>query len=195
MILLDADPFRAFHEWYGEVERSGLERADAMTLATATASGRPSARIVLYKGVARGGFLFFTNYESRKAGELDANPHAALVFHWIPFQRQVRIEGRVERTTREESEAYFATRPRDSQVGTWASPQSAPIESRELLERRAAEIVDRHAGGPIPCPPFWGGYRLVPDAFEFWIGRDHRLHDRFRYERSGGGWSVTRLAP
>jgi pyridoxamine 5'-phosphate oxidase len=169
---------------------------ETAVLATATAGGAPSARAVLVKGAGDDDFLFFTNYESRKGRELAENPRAALVFLWQPLGRQVRVEGTVERLSEEESAAYFATRPTGSQLGAWASPQSSVLTSRESLERRVADAEARFADGEIPLPPHWGGFRLTPDAVEFWQHRENRLHDRLRYRRGpDGGWLVERLAP
>jgi pyridoxamine 5'-phosphate oxidase len=194
-IPLDRDPFRVFKVWFEEATRSGIQLPEAITLATATRDGRPSARMVLYKGIADGGLVVFTNYESRKAREMDVNPNVALVFYWARLGRQIRIEGRAERSSLELSSEYFATRPRESQLGAWASPQSEEIESREELERSVNELDREYGHQNIPCPPFWGGYVIHPHTFEFWIGRDGRLHDRFLYKRSGPGWDITRLAP
>jgi pyridoxamine 5'-phosphate oxidase len=166
-----------------------------MTLATADAAGRPSARMVLLKGFDERGFVFYTNYGSRKAGELDANPAAALVFWWPPLQRQVRVEGNVERVSREESEAYFRTRPLGSQLGAWASAQSQVIAGRAELERRLEELTARYGDGDVPLPPFWGGYRIRPEVVEFWQNRPNRLHDRLRYRRTPTGWTIDRLSP
>lgn len=166
-----------------------------MTLATATRDGVPAARMMLLKGVDPRGFTFFTNYQSRKAHELLGNARAALVFHWAVLQRQVRVEGTVDRLTDAESEAYFRTRPRASRIGAWASQQSAELSSRSELDRRVSEYEARFAGQDIPLPPFWGGYRLVPTVIEFWQGRINRLHDRLRYTREDTGWTVTRLYP
>jgi len=192
---LGRDPFRAFQEWFDGAARAGLEMPDAASLATASPGGKPSARMVLHKGIRDGGFLFVTNYESRKAVEIDANPHAALVFYWARLERQVRVEGRAARASRAVSREYFATRPRESQLGAWASPQSARIDDHESLDRRVEELEREYAGREIPCPDFWGGYILVPETFEFWIGRRGRLHDRFLYERDGAEWRMSRLAP
>ncbi len=166
-----------------------------MTVATATSDGAPSARMMLLKAVEARGFVFYTNYESRKAGELLANPRAALVFHWPVLQRQVRVEGAATRLTHAESEAYFRTRPRGSQLGAWASRQSAELPARAELDRRVQEQEQRFAGQDVPLPPFWGGYRLTPSVIEFWQGRINRLHDRLRYTRTPSGWTVTRLYP
>jgi pyridoxamine 5'-phosphate oxidase len=169
---------------------------ETAVLATATAAGAPSARAVLVKAAGEDGFVFFTNYESRKGGELAENPRAALVFLWQPLGRQVRIEGAVARASEEESAAYFATRPPGSRIGAWASPQSFVLGSREELETRVADAEERFGDGDVPLPPHWGGFRLTPDAVEFWQHRDNRLHDRLRYRRGpDGGWVVERLAP
>lgn len=191
---LDPDPFRQFEAWFDAAREAGLPLAEAMTLATASADGAPSARVVLLKGVDSG-FVFFTNQESRKGRELDANPRAALVFHWQPLGRQVRVEGTVERVSAAESAEYFATRPRGAQLGAWASPQSEQLADRADLEGRLARVAGEHEGGDVPAPPFWGGFRLVPARLEFWQHQDDRLHDRFAYERDGDFWRITRLAP
>ena len=191
------EPMELFQEWYDTAEESGLFLPEAMTLATATPDGRPSARMVLLKGADARGFTFFTNYGSRKAGELEANPQAALVFHWAVLERQVRVEGRVERVGEEESFEYFRTRPRGSRIGAWASRQSRPLPNRETLETEVRDAENRFVGGEIPLPPHWGGYRLVPHVLEFWQGRASRLHDRcvFRREGEGAPWALTRLYP
>lgn len=190
------DPISLFEIWLEQAIAAGLPEPNAMTLATATVQGKPSARIVLLKGISKSGFTFFTNYESRKAGELAANPHAALCFLWKELERQVRIEGDVEKVSTTESNEYFRTRPANSRLGAWASVQSRPIESRELLERQMAEFRQRFPGEDIPRPENWGGYRLVPDAIEFWQGRPSRLHDRLCYTRhADNAWNRQRLSP
>ena len=167
-----------------------------MSLATATPDGKPSARIVLLKGVDKQGFSFFTNYESAKGHQLEANPQAALAFYWVKLERQVRISGPVERTSREDSAAYFHSRPPGSRLGAWASKQSEVIDSRKILDARLAQMVERFEGEEIPLPPHWGGYRVMPEEMEFWQGRPNRLHDRFRYSLRGDGtWQIDRLAP
>lgn len=193
---LDPDPFALFADWFHFAVVAGVHQPEALALATATPAGRPSVRLVLLKEVSAGGFVFFTNYESRKAGELDANPVAALDFGWHQISRQVRVVGRVQRVDVDESDAYFATRPRQSQLGAWASAQSDLLPDRDTLERRLAEVTEAWEGRDVTRPPHWGGYRVVPDEIEFWQGRAGRLHDRFRYTPDGaGGWSIARLSP
>jgi pyridoxamine 5'-phosphate oxidase len=192
---LGPDPLAAFAAWYEDAVRSGARLPDAVALATATPDGRPSVRMVLYKGVEAGGLVFYSNYESRKARELALNPRAALVFHWAGLSRQVRVEGSVERLSERTSDDYFRTRARDSQLGAWASPQSRPIENRRVLEERLHALDRQHTGNVVPRPKFWGGYRLLPELIEFWCEREHRLHDRIVYERTGAGWRTSRLAP
>jgi pyridoxamine 5'-phosphate oxidase len=193
---IDRNPVAQFRRWFDDAVAAGLKLSEAMTLATATRDGYPSARLVLLKGVDDEGFVFYTNYSSAKARDLDSNPRAALVFYWSKLDRQVRIEGLVERTSREESQAYFKTRPRESQIGAWASPQSEVISSREVLEQRAAEMEERFQDREVECPEHWGGYRLIPSRIEFWKNRVGRLHDRILFEReSSGGWSIKRLGP
>jgi pyridoxamine 5'-phosphate oxidase len=192
---LDPDPLVLFGRWFDEARAEGAFEPDAAALATAGADGRPSARMVLTKGFDESGIVFFTNYASRKADELEANPHAALLFHWPVLGRQVRIEGGVARVSRGETEAYARSRSRESQLSALASPQSRPVPDREWLERRVEELDREHAGAELPVRDDWGGYRVEPEAWEFWQHRDNRLHDRHRYERDGDGWRVERLAP
>jgi len=190
-----ADPVAQFRAWFREAEEAGVRLPETMILATASADGAPSARAVLLKGVDARGFAFFTNRESRKGRELAANPRAALVFHWPALGRQVRVEGRVAVVANDEADAYFRTRPRGSRIGAWASPQSSVLGSREELERRVAEAEAAHPGDDVPLPPFWGGYRVEPEAIELWQHRESRLHDRLRYRRHGDVWVLERLAP
>jgi len=192
----DPDPIRQFESWYREAHATPMREPTAMTLATASPDGRPSARIVLLKAADERGFAFFTNYQSRKGGELEHNPWAALVFHWPDLVRQVRVEGRVAKVSDEESDAYFKTRPRGSQLGAWASEQSRAIKSRADLERRVQAVEATYEDREIPRPPHWGGLRLVPVGIEFWQGRLDRLHDRVLYSRADdGGWTRERLSP
>ena len=192
---LDSDPVKQFTAWFGPRAASGVPEAHAMTLATATRDGRPFARTVLLKEATERGFVFFTNFASPKARQLAENPWATLVFYWPEAHRQVLVSGRVSRVTDAESDAYFRTRPRGSQLGAWASRQSERLESREALERRVVELEAEYAGRDVARPPFWGGFRLVPETLEFWQGRTNRLHDRFRYSRNGERWAAERLAP
>ena len=190
----DADPLRLFDRWFNDALHAELRLPNAMTLATATAAGRPSARAVLLKGADQRGFVFYTNYQSRKAEELDANPYAALVFVWSELERQVRIEGGIEKVSSEESDAYFVSRPLGSRIGAWASPQSKVLPDRLTLTAKVASIVLRYGKNP-PRPPHWGGYRVLPQTIEFWQGRKNRLHDRLLYTRQADGWKRERLAP
>ncbi len=190
----DADPIRQFSRWWDEALASQLPEPNAMTLATASADGRPSVRVVLLKGFDAAGFVFFTNYDSRKGRELAANPHAALLFFWPELERQVRIEGAVQRVSADESDAYYASRPLGSRIGAWASPQSRPIPSKAWLVTQAAEMGVRHGLNPAR-PPFWGGFRVAPASVEFWQGRPSRLHDRLLYTREGDHWARVRLSP
>jgi pyridoxamine 5'-phosphate oxidase len=193
---LTGDPVQQFLGWYRTARRAGMCLPDAVAFSTVSPEGRPSTRMMLYKGVSEKGFRLYTNYNSRKGLELDENPYAALTFFWNELYRQVRIEGTVSRMTREESDAYFQRRPRGSRLGAWASRQSREISDRDALKRAVREFELMYRGKDIPLPPFWGGYHLAPDAFEFWQGRPHRLHDRFRYTRSDDGrWALARLSP
>ncbi len=192
----DADPIQQFHQWYERAHRAGIAKPNAMTLATADADGRPSARIVLLSSFDERGFVFHTNYQSRKAEELERNPHATLVLWWDALDRQVRIEGRVEKTSAAESDEYFRTRPRGRQLAAWASDQSRSIESCAVLDDRMQTLTAEHEDQPVPRPPHWGGYRLIPESIEFWEHRRNRLHDRICYRReSTGAWSAEHLAP
>jgi len=186
-----------FRRWFGDAERASIPMPNAMALATSGADGYPSVRHVLLRTHDDRGFVFFTNYESRKGRQLAENPHAAIVFLWKELDRQVSASGRVERVTREESEAYFRTRPREAQLGAWSSRQSEVLKGRDELERRYAEIDERYRGSDVPLPAHWGGFRLLPDTVEFWQGRDFRLHDRFRFsaDPGSGAWSIERLSP
>ena len=195
-IDVDPDPVRQFAAWFKKAAAAGVRAPEAAALATASPGGAPSVRIVLVKRFDERGFVFYSNYQSRKGAELAANPHAALMFHWDVLGRQVRIEGEVERTSREESAAYIRSRARGSQLSALASPQSRPIDSRDSLERRVAELGALHEGADLPLPDTWGGFRLLPELFEFWQHREDRLHDRLRYRREPrGGWQIDRLAP
>jgi pyridoxamine 5'-phosphate oxidase len=191
-----SNPIRQFDRWWAEALKADIDEVNAMTLSTLSTDGFPGSRIVLLKGYDDQGFVWFTNYESRKGQELTAHPKASLLFFWKELERQVRIEGLCERVSPAESDAYFNSRPEGSRIGAWASPQSRPIDSREVLDRNIAEISERFQDMPIYRPPHWGGYRLNPVVIEFWQGRQSRLHDRIRYDsRDGDGWKITRLAP
>ena len=197
---LEPDPIGMFRRWLGDTVRSGLHEPNAMVVVTVSPDGTPSARLVLLKGVDERGFVFFTNYESAKARDLDANPAVSLLFPWHDLQRQVRVDGTASRVSRPESEAYFASRPRESQLGAWASPQSRVVASRSALDERYGGVLAQFAGlDDVPLPPFWGGFRVEPRSVEFWQGRKGRMHDRLRYRRAEpdphAPWTVERLAP
>jgi pyridoxamine 5'-phosphate oxidase len=189
------DPFALFRKWFREAEAAGTLLPEAMALATATRAGAPSVRMVLHRGFSRGGLVFYTNYHSRKAVELLENPRAAFVFHWPLLERQVRGEGKVEKLPRRESDRYFQTRPRESRLSAWASPQSAEVSGRAFLEAEFARVQAEFNGRDVPCPPFWGGFRIVPNCIEFWQGQPHRLHDRLVFRRKGQDWTNLRLGP
>jgi pyridoxamine 5'-phosphate oxidase len=189
------DPLTLFDHWFAEARAGEPNDPEAMALATADSTGRPSVRIVLLKGHGQDGFVFYTNEQSAKGQQLAANPRAALLFHWKSLRRQVRLEGTVERVPDTDADAYFASRARDSQLGAWASDQSRPLDRRETFQRRFADTQQRFAGGDVPRPPHWGGYRLIPDRIEFWTDRPHRLHERRLFVRSGGGWTEGLLYP
>ena len=193
---LDPDPIKQFANWFTAAIEAGIRDVNAMSLATAGRDARSSVRVVLLKGFDQDGFVFFTSYESEKGKQLETNPSAALAFYWIELDRQIRISGAVEKTSREESERYFHSRPRGSQLGAWASRQSEVVDGRRVLDARMAEMTERFADKPIALPPHWGGYRVKPETMEFWQGRPNRLHDRFRYTlQANGAWLIERLAP
>ena len=193
---LDPDPIKQFGNWFTAAIEAGIRDVSAMSLATAGRDGKPSVRVVLLKGFDHEGFVFFTNYDSEKGGQLEENPYAAVAFYWIELDRQIRISGPTEQTSREESERYFHSRPAGSQLGAWVSRQSEVIDARRVLDARMAEMRERFHEKPIPLPPHWGGYRVRPEAIEFWQGRPNRLHDRFRYTRQAdNSWLIDRLAP
>jgi pyridoxamine 5'-phosphate oxidase len=193
---VDNNPFAQFDKWFKEAVKSEIPEVNAMTIATANKQGRPSARMVLLKQFDENGFVFFSNYESAKAKDLDVNPQAALLLFWEPLERQVRITGTVEKISATQSFEYFRTRPIDSQLGAWASQQSSEISARSLLEKAFVEMLEKFKNGQIPLPPQWGGYRVIPDEFEFWQGRTNRLHDRISYKKQpGNSWKIVRLSP
>lgn len=192
---IDKDPLVQFRIWWTEALLSNIDELNAMTLATADDKGKPSARIVLLKGFDEKGFVFFSNYQSKKAEDINKNPQACLVFFWKELERQVRVEGIIEKTSAEESDAYFQSRPHGSKVGAWASPQSRVIASRQIIENKAMEVEKKFEGNPVICPPFWGGYLLKPQIVEFWQGRPDRLHDRIQYSCKKDIWEMVRLAP
>ncbi|HAX26281.1 MAG TPA: pyridoxamine 5'-phosphate oxidase [Thermomicrobiales bacterium] len=195
-IDVNPDPFRQFEAWFQDAVDASVIESNAMILATATPDGRPSVRVVLLKGMDEDGFIFFTNYDSRKGAELEANPRAALLFYWPELTRQIRVEGRIEQVSRRESAEYFHSRAHLSQLGAWASRQSSVIPSRTYLEERMATLVEQYDGREVPLPAFWGGYRLTPETFEFWHGRPNRLHDRLQYGRQlDDSWEIERLSP
>ena len=189
------DPIAFFKAWLKEAETTGIVLPESMSVSTCTSEGRPSSRMVLLKEVDQQGFVFFTNYGSRKAGELEQNPFAALLFHWNMLQRQVRIEGRIERVSHQESEDYFHSRGRGSQIGAWASKQSQELNERKTLVDTVKYYEEKFKGEPVPLPEFWGGYRVIPESIEFWQGKADRLHDRFVYKNEEGKWVITRLNP
>ena len=192
---LSRRPFTLFRKWFREAEKAGEPLPEAMALATATRDGRPSVRVVLNRGISRGGFVFYTNYNSRKAADLAGNPRAAIVFHWPKLERQVRVEGRVAQIDARESEQYFQTRPRESRLERMGIAAERDDSGRSFLEEEFARVQARFGDGRIPCPPFWGGFRIVADCIEFWQGQPHRLHDRVLYRRKGKTWTILRLAP
>jgi pyridoxamine 5'-phosphate oxidase len=192
---LTDDPVVLFDRWFRFAKRARIYWPNSTAVATADASGKPSVRMVLLKSYDERGFVFYTNYDSQKGRELSANPNASMVIYWNDLVRQIRMTGRVEQTSREESEQYFHSRPRGSQIGAWASNQDSAVASRDELTKKYEEFDRKFAGQPVPLPPYWGGYRLIPEEIEFWQGRAYRLHDRFRYARKGGSWSWVRLSP
>lgn len=192
---LHVDPMKQFELWFQQASDANLQDPSAFSLATASAGGAPSVRTVLLKIFDAKGFVFFTNYASKKAKDIEENPQVGMLCHWLPLERQIKITGRAEKVTTMESMKYFATRPRGSQIGAWISPQSSVITSRKLLEGKLRAAIEKLAGGEVPMPEKWGGYRVIPETIEFWQGRENRLHDRFRYVRQGDAWEIERLAP
>lgn len=192
---VDPDPFAQFSAWMNEALDSVVIEPTAMTVSTVDADGQPSSRVVLLKGFDANGFVFFTNYESKKGRDLSSNPHISLHFFWPDLERQIIISGRAAKVAREESEAYFVSRPLESRIGAWASKQSSVLENRDELEKSVADIRERFADGSVPCPPFWGGFRVTPNRIEFWQGRRSRLHDRIVYKLDAGNWQIVRLSP
>lgn len=190
-----ADPMQQFEKWWQEAIESKIEEVNAMTLATSTAEGKPSARIVLLKGIERNGFVFFTNYHSNKGNQIEENPFVSLVFFWKELERQIRVEGSIRKVAAAESDAYFSSRPEGSRIGAWASPQSRVIASREVIEENVTELGKSFANKEIDRPPHWGGYIVIPNLFEFWQGRNSRLHDRIQYTYKDAAWKIERLAP
>ena len=188
------DPFKQFEKWFQDVLNSGFLEPNAMTLATASKAGKPSARVVLLKGIHDGGFVFYTNYKSKKGKDIEDNPYGSILFYWDRLERQVRIEGKIEKVSQQESEEYFNTRPYKSRIGAWASKQSTVIESRSAIVREFLKYMMKFKTH-VPLPDVWGGYRLIPDSFEFWQGRPNRLHDRVRFTKNKSGWKIERLAP
>ncbi len=189
------NPFEQFSKWFDDVVKTKIEQPNAMILATASKDGIPSARVVLLKGVEQDGFRFFTNYNSQKGRELIENPSASLLFFWYELERQIRISGKVEKVSIKESEEYFKTRPYESQLGAWASNQSKIIINREFLEKKFSELKMKYREGEVPLPPYWGGFKLIPHSFEFWQGRENRLHDRIAYSKEKEEWKIERLSP
>jgi pyridoxamine 5'-phosphate oxidase len=192
---VDKNPFLQFNKWFDETLNTGISMPEAMVLTTANAKGASSTRTVLLKETNESGFVFFTNYSSRKAKEIGGNPQSSLLFYWKELERQVRIEGIIEKTSREKSEEYFSSRPRESQISAWVSEQSAKVPNREFLDRKFKELENKFNGKKIPLPDYWGGYRLVPNYFEYWQARENRLHDRICYKIKDEGWEIFRLAP